>query len=209
MKRLTEKDDLGNWFLKGVRWEQLRAGQVITKEVSERLYGALCKLKDYEDTGCSPDDVERLNDFTQSEAVKLVQKLNAEEKKHRWIPVEERLPEEDKWVQVVVKRHRWISDFGDKSVPDEEKEDHPEQNYVTMGKLKKDNTWVYLDLESDDECLWTSVADDCSQEDLSYPLTEVLAWLPLPELYGAEVEEKPDVSTDWKGHYMGRFEKVE
>ncbi len=209
MKRLTEKDDLGNWCLKGVRWEQLRAGQVITKDVSERLYGALCKLKDYEDTGCSPDDVERLNDFTQNEAVKLVQKLNAEEKKHRWIPVEERLPEEDKWVQVVVKRHRWISDFGDKSVPDEEKEDHPEQNYVTMGKLKKDNTWVYLDLESDDECLWTSVADDCSQEDLSYPLTEVLAWLPLPEPYGAEVEEKPDVSTDWKGHYMGRFEKVE
>lgn len=209
MGRLIEKDDQGNWCFKGVRWEQLREGQVITKEVSERLYGALCKLKDYEDTGCSPDDVERLNDFTQSEAVKLVQKLNAEEKKHRWIPVEERLPEEDKWVQVVVKRHRWISDFGDKSVPDEEKEDHPEQNYVTMGKLKKDNTWVYLDLESDDECLWTSVADDCSQEDLSYPLTEVLAWLPLSEPYGAEVEEKPDVSTDWKGHYMGRFEKVE
>ena len=52
MKRLTEKDDLGNWCLKGVRWEQLRAGQVITKDVSERLYGALCKLKDYEDTGC-------------------------------------------------------------------------------------------------------------------------------------------------------------
>lgn len=78
MKRLTEKDELGNWCLKGVRWEQLRAGQVITKGVSERLYGALCKLKDYEDTGCSPDDVERLNDFTQNEAVKLLQKLNAE-----------------------------------------------------------------------------------------------------------------------------------
>lgn len=209
MQRLTEKDDLGNWYLKGVRWEQLRTGQVITKDVAEKIYGALFKLMAYEDTGVHPDAVERLNDFTQNEAVKLVQKLNAEEKKHRWIPVEERLPEEDKWVQVVVKRHRWISDFGDKSVPDEEKEDHPEQNYVTMGKLKKDNTWVYSDLESDDECLWTSVADDCSQEDLSYPLTEVLAWLPLPEPYGAEVEEKPDVSTDWKGHYMGRFEKVE
>ena len=52
MMRLTEKDELGNWCLKGVRWEQLREGQVITKEVSERLYGALCKLKDYEDTGC-------------------------------------------------------------------------------------------------------------------------------------------------------------
>lgn len=127
----------------------------------------------------------------------------------KWIPVEERLPEEDKWVQVVVKRHRWISDFGDKSVPDEEKEDHPEQNYVTLGKIKKDNTWVYLDLESDDECLWTSIANDCSQEDLSYPMTEVLAWMPLPEPYRANMEEKPDASADWKGHYMDRFEKVE
>ena len=100
MQRLTEKDDLGNWCLKGVRWEQLRTGQVITKEVGEKLYGALCKLKDYEDTGCNPDDVERLNDFTQNEAVKLVQKLNAEEKKHRWIPVEERLPELGEYVLI-------------------------------------------------------------------------------------------------------------
>lgn len=66
-----------------------------------------------------------------------------------------------------------------------------------------------LDLESDDECLWTSVTDDCSQEDLSYPLTEVLAWMPLPKPYRANMEEKPDASADWKGHYMGRFEKVE
>lgn len=27
------------------------------------------------------------------------------------------------------------------------------------------------------------------KEDLSYPLTEVLAWMPLPEPYRAEVEE--------------------
>ena len=83
MGRLTEKDDLGNWGLKGVRWEQLREGQVITKAVAQKLYGALCKLKDYEDTGCSPDEVECLNDFTQSGAAKLLQKLNAEEMKHR------------------------------------------------------------------------------------------------------------------------------
>ena len=100
MKRLIEKDDLGNWCLKGGQVEKLRAGQVITKEVSKRLYVALCKLKGYEDTGCSPDDVERLNDFTQNEAVKLVQKLNAEEKKHRWIPVEERLPELGEYVLI-------------------------------------------------------------------------------------------------------------
>lgn len=204
MKRLTEKDELGNWCLKGVRWEQLRAGHVITLDVAEKLYGALCKLMDYEDTGCSPEDVEGFIELG-GNLVKIVAKYV---KKCRWIPVEERLPEEDKWVQVVVKRHRWISDFGNKSVPDEEKEDHPEQNCVTMGKLKKDNTWVYLDIESDDECLWTSIANDCSQEDLSYPMTEVLAWMPLPELYREKEEEKSDASDDWKGHYMGRFEKV-
>lgn len=100
MQRLTEKDELGNWCLKGVKWEQLRAGQVLSKNVAEKLYGALFKLMAYEDTGVHPDAVERLNDFTQNEAVKLVQKLNAEEKKHRWIPVEERLPELGEYVLI-------------------------------------------------------------------------------------------------------------
>lgn len=177
MQILTEKDDLGNWCLKGVRWEQLRAGQVITKEVSEKLYGALCKLKDYEDTGCSPDDVERLNDFTQNEAIKLVQKLNAEEKRHSWIPVEERLPEEDEYV---------LMSFENLSLP-------------IIGRYEKDNdgggAWYAGDADG---------CDTCSSQDLF-----VNAWMPLPKPYRANMEEKPDVSTDWKGHYMGRFEKVE
>lgn len=50
MNRLTEKDDQGNWHLKGVRWEQLHEGQVITGELREKLYGALWKLMEYEDT---------------------------------------------------------------------------------------------------------------------------------------------------------------
>ena len=45
MNRLTEGDEQGNWMLKGVAWKSLHTGQVITKEVSERLYGALCKLR--------------------------------------------------------------------------------------------------------------------------------------------------------------------
>lgn len=177
MKRLTEKDELGNWCLKGVRWEQLRAGQVITKGVSERLYGALCKLKDYEDTGCSPDDVERLNDFTQNEAVKLLQKLNAEEKKHRWIPVEERLPEEDEYV---------LMSFENFSLP-------------IIGRYEK----IMIVVEHGMPVMMMD-AILASSQDLF-----VNAWLPLPKPYRANMEEKPDVSTDWKGHYMGRFEKVE
>lgn len=38
MKRLTEKDDQGNWCLKGIRWEQLHEGQDIT---------LICPVTDY------------------------------------------------------------------------------------------------------------------------------------------------------------------
>ena len=93
MNRLTEHDDQGNWCLKGVAWNMLHVGQVITKEIWEKLYGALWKLKDYEDTGLTPEDVERVNDFERSETGKLLKVLGEERKKHRWIPVEERLPE--------------------------------------------------------------------------------------------------------------------
>ena len=62
MDELTEKDDQGNWHVKGVRWEQLHEGQVITGELREKLYGALWKLMEYEDTGLSPEEVENLKE---------------------------------------------------------------------------------------------------------------------------------------------------
>ena len=173
MMRLTEKDELGNWCLKGVRWEQLREGQVITKEVSERLYGALCKLKDYEDTGCIPDGIADLVENYAKAMTLLVGQIE----EHSWIPVEERLPEEDEYV---------LMSFENFSLP-------------MIGRYEKDNdgggAWYAGD---DDGC------DTCSSQDLF-----VNAWMPLQKPYRAEIEEKPDVSTDWKGHYMGRFEKVE
>ena len=173
MKRLTEKDDLGNWCLKGVRWEQLREGQVITKEVSERLYGALCKLKDYEDTGCIPDGIADLVENYAKAMTLLVGQIE----EHSWIPVEERLPEEDEYV---------LMSFENFTLP-------------IIGRFEKDNdgggAWYAGDADG---------CDTCSSQDLF-----VNAWLPLPKLYRAKMEEKPDVSTDWEGHYMGRFEKVE
>jgi len=68
--------------LKGVSWEQLHEGQVITKPLRERLYGALWKLMEYEDTGLAPEEIKALN-------------ANRKTSEHRWIPVEERLPEEE------------------------------------------------------------------------------------------------------------------
>lgn len=173
MQRLTEKDDLGNWCLKGVRWEQLRAGQVITKKVSERLYGALCKLRDYEDTGCIPDGIADLVENYAKAMTLLVGQIE----EHSWIPVEERLPEEDEYV---------LMSFENFTLP-------------IIGRYEKDNdgggAWYAGDADG---------CDTCSSQDLF-----VNAWLPLLKPYRAKMEEKPDVSTDWKGHYMGRFEKVE
>lgn len=76
-KNLIEKDECGNWEVKGLPWEKLREGHVLTKEDREKLYGCLCKLKDYESTGLYPDQVERIQ----------------EKKEEGWIPCSERLPE--------------------------------------------------------------------------------------------------------------------
>ena len=60
MSNLIEKDDLGNWNVKGLPWKKLYVGQVITREVYEMLYGCLWKLMEYEDTGLTPEQVEDL-----------------------------------------------------------------------------------------------------------------------------------------------------
>lgn len=91
--RLIEVKKNGEWALKGVEQEALCAGKVITEELRQKLYGALCKLRDYENTGLSPEDVERVNNFSESLVVRLMKKLQEEQEKHRWIPVGERLPE--------------------------------------------------------------------------------------------------------------------
>lgn len=77
MMRLTEKDSQGYWSLRKVPWKSLCKGQTITKEIQERLTGALCKLKDYEDTGYSPENVEHLR-YVLEDAVKEIEKSQGE-----------------------------------------------------------------------------------------------------------------------------------
>lgn len=99
MNRLTEKMKNGTWILKGLPWEKIYPNKQVsfTQEEYEALYGALCKLKDYEDTGLPPDDVERVNNFERSQAGQLLLKLNQEQKKHQWIPADEP-PETDRYI---------------------------------------------------------------------------------------------------------------
>ena len=44
MGRLTEKDASGRWQVKGLPWEKLQAGETLTEETSQILYGCLCRL---------------------------------------------------------------------------------------------------------------------------------------------------------------------
>jgi len=92
-RRLTQKNEQGNWWVKGLLWKDLNIGTPITKKTREKLYGCLYKLMKYEETGLSPDEVERLNTFDGSQAVKATIALQKERRKHRWIPVEEKLPD--------------------------------------------------------------------------------------------------------------------
>lgn len=98
--RLTEVKKNGEWALKGVKWKKLCTGKKITLKVREKLYGALCKLRDYENTGLSPEEVERVNDFSESQVARLMKELQNEREKHRWIPVGERLPEFGEYVMI-------------------------------------------------------------------------------------------------------------
>lgn len=74
MSNLIEKDNQGNWMLKGVPWKMLRPGVAITKDVCDRLYGALWKLMEYEDTGLSPEQVERIKDNMTAMELKSINK---------------------------------------------------------------------------------------------------------------------------------------
>lgn len=67
MSRLTQKDDSGNWSLKGLPWKDTYVGKVITRNTEEKIYGALCKLRDYEESGLDPEQVQQLKELYTAE----------------------------------------------------------------------------------------------------------------------------------------------
>lgn len=91
MGRLTEKDVCGHWRLKGLQWKNLYEGTPITRETYEALYGALCKLLDYEETGLTPEEIEMRTYCTIGTPCEF---QSSEIRKDGWIPVEERMPED-------------------------------------------------------------------------------------------------------------------
>lgn len=95
MGRLTYKNPDGTWGLNN--------GYDI-KKVPRELYGALCKLKDYEETGLDPDKAEELdgmyleNCWEINELKKQVEELQLAA--GQWIPCGERFPETADYILV-------------------------------------------------------------------------------------------------------------
>lgn len=162
--RLTEKKDNGHWILKDVSWDELKPGVVLTKEIWEKLYGALWKLKDYEDTGLSPKEVERVNDFEKSQTYRAIAELQDEREKHRWIPATERLPEEhDSIFTRLNGTEKWKNG---------------------MFKRRSDNVLVTVKYE--DGMVHTESAhttDGVWKTDYKVKGGKVVAWMPFPEPY--------------------------
>lgn len=77
MGTLIQSDDLGNWSLKGVPWKSLYVGRVITRKVHDRIYGALYKLMEYEDTGYSPENIEHIR-YVLEDAAKELEKCQGQ-----------------------------------------------------------------------------------------------------------------------------------
>ena len=162
--RLTEKKDNGHWKLKGVEWWQIAPGAVITKETWGKLYGALWKLKDYEDTGLSPEEVESTNDFEKTQTYRAIAELQDEREKHRWIPATERLPEEhDSIFARLNGTEKWRNG---------------------MFKRRSDNVLVTVKYE--DGTVHTESAhttDGIWKTDYRVKEGKVVAWMPFPEPY--------------------------
>ena len=70
------------------------------------LAQCLNRLREYEDTGLEPEEIVKLNNFTDNQAAKLLEKYQTEVEKHKWIPVDERLPEGEKEVLVTTNTGR-------------------------------------------------------------------------------------------------------
>lgn len=65
MTRLTFKKDNGNCEIVGMNKDN----------EDKKMYAVASKLLDYEETGLSPEDVERVNDFANSQLVKVMAEL--------------------------------------------------------------------------------------------------------------------------------------
>ena len=156
------------------------------KETIELLRGMQNPLQDYADMVGTPiwayghryvyPDPE---DYAIEKAISALEEQN----RHRWIPVEERLPKLGEPVWATVKHSKWISDYDADWLPEEKKTYHPENYGVYKAEYIGEGIWQY----SDDYNEWV-YCDLVEKEkrNLANVYDTVTAWMPLPEPYRPE-----------------------
>lgn len=117
-----------------------------------------------------------------------MEELRRQQDSHHWIPVEERLPEEEILVWVTVKHSSWISDYGSDFIPKEEWGYHPESSGTYKGKYEE-GIWWYEDEVNE----WIRCDGEPNEaRDPGVVYDTVIAWQPIPEPYkGGRM--KPDL----------------
>lgn len=85
-KMLTRQRPDGDWEVTGIPWSEIQGS----------LYGALCKLRDYEKTGLQPGQIVEMNELY----LEKCREVKALKRKDRWIPVEyeEQKPPQDRYI---------------------------------------------------------------------------------------------------------------
>ena len=189
--RLTVKTLSGALKLRGMTRKQLNAGKKITDEVHQKLYRALWRLAEFEDTGLNPDEVKNLIFLVQNQSAQTLVKLQESRERMqktkelcKWISVEEKLPNIGELCVVIAQRSRWIADYGATWLPEEEKDDHPEQTFPSVAYFRGENWDLY---SPDEETFYTTKEKGPEDwEDLNTISERVIAWMPLPELHRKE-----------------------
>lgn len=157
MRRLTEANEQGYWNVKGLPWKDLYAGQVISEETRQIIYGCLCKLKDYEDIGPSPEQLKKIDELF-SEVCKELGQLKQKVNDAGWIPCSDRLPEMHK-------------------VP----LDYDEYYMISDSVLVTDGNGVFIsEYEADDDFRYGWFNDGAKCENA------ITHWMPLPKPFREE-----------------------
>lgn len=158
MGRLTWKNPDGTWGLNNMD----------IREVPSELYGAVCKLKDYEETGLTPEQIDEIDVLYADkcrEVAKLKKELEAERYDNRWILCEDgkNMPEEHDSIFAKFKgTDKW--------------------NRSMFEKLS-DDVNITVEFEDGTRKTWTSYTVDGRWNTDRGLKFKVIAWMPLPKPY--------------------------
>ena len=116
----------------------------------------------------------------------------------QWIPTKKRLPEDRTAVLATVLHRKWICDY---DLDESEQTIYPER-YEVCTVYRDGDKYIKLD-EGYTETIAVPVGKQ--DDDIAYPVEEVIAWMPSPEPYHPEPEATASEPPEWEKRMMSTF----